>query len=67
MIFKKKPLMIGRYPSCDHLNIAIRYLLNDVKVNRKAIVEICHAIRKAKGYFYDDVRKKLIEAEVLKR
>lgn len=43
---------IGRYPSCDHLNQALGDLLMDYETNRFAIEEICHAIRKADGYFY---------------
>ena len=43
---------LGRYPSCDHLNQALGYLLMDYETNRFAIEEICHAIRKCDGYFY---------------
>ena len=42
------------YPECDHLNIALRFLLQKPE-------EIYFALRKTNGYFYDDVKEKLKE------
>jgi hypothetical protein len=53
MLTKKKNSIFGRYPSCDHLNNALRFL-NDGKIDI-AEEEIVFAIEKAGGYFYDDV------------
>ena len=51
----------SQYPSCDHLNCALNILLQDPKeTSRAAIEEICYAIVKANGYFYDHVKEKLI-------
>ena len=47
------------YPECDHLNIAIQFLLKNPEENKKAIEEIYFAIKKANGYFYDDVKTTL--------
>ena len=64
MFFKPKKENYGKYPSNDHLNVALRYLLkmedNDININ-KAISEIVFAIRKADGRFYDDVKLELEE------
>lgn len=43
---------IATYPACDHLNVALGHLLDDVEENRVAIEEICYAIIKGGGYFY---------------
>ena len=54
MIFKKTKKLIfeknkkfGIYPCCDHLNVALRYLLKDRITNKSVIDEICQAIYKA--------------------
>ena len=47
------------YPECDHLNIALRFLLKKPEENKLAIEEIYFAIVKTNGYFYDDVKKTL--------
>lgn len=47
------------YPECDHLNIALRFLLKKPEENKLAIEEIYFAIVKTNGYFYDDVKKRL--------
>lgn len=52
MRIKKKNALIGRYPSCDMLNNALRFL-RDGKVE-DAVTEIIFAIEKADGYFHDD-------------
>ena len=54
-IIKRKNKSLVTYPSIDHLNIALRDLLENPQSNRSAIEEICYAITKSGGYFYDDV------------
>ena len=49
---KKKNALFGRYPSCDLLNNALRFL-REGKID-SAIDEIIFAIDKANGYFHDD-------------
>lgn len=49
------------YPECDHLNIALRFLLKKPEENKVAIEEIYLALRKTGGYFYNDVKEALIE------
>ena len=49
------------YPECDHLNIALRFLLKKPEENKLAIEEIYFAIGRANGYFYDDVKEALKE------
>lgn len=58
MLYKKKNSRFGRYPSCDMLNNAIRFLL-DGKDRNIVIEEIVHAIRKADGYIYDDLQDRV--------
>jgi hypothetical protein len=50
---------IGNYPSCDHLNNALRDLLSDNPNILSAISEITYAIQKADGYFHADINEKL--------
>lgn len=49
------------YPECDHLNIALRFLLKKPEENKLAIEEIYFAIGKTNGYFHDDVKEALKE------
>ena len=49
------------YPECDHLNLALRYLLKNPEQNKFAIEEIYFALTKTHGYFYDDVAKSLYD------
>ena len=49
---KKKNALFGRYPSCDLLNNALRFL-REGKTD-VAIEEIIFAIEKADGYFHED-------------
>lgn len=49
------------YPECEHLNIALRRLLEAPFVDEYVVEEICFAIAKAGGYFRDDVKQMLIE------
>ena len=50
---KKKNALIGRYPSCDMLNNALRFI-RDGKIDI-ACQEIVFAIEKADGYFHEDI------------
>lgn len=52
MNIKKKNALFGRYPSCDLLNNALRFL-REGKTD-VAIEEIVFAIEKAGGYFHED-------------
>ena len=63
MFRKRKPF--AEYPACDHLNIALRTLLDNADENRFAIEEIVFAITKANGYFYDNVKDLLRKNNVL--
>ena len=49
------------YPECDHLNIALRFLLKNPGQNKVAIREIYFALMKTHGYFYEDVSKALYD------
>lgn len=59
-MFKKRK-MLGKYPACDHLNIALLKLLDNADENRGAIEEILYAIAKSNGYLYANVNDALIE------
>ena len=59
-MFKKRK-MLGEYPACDHLNIALMKLLETTDENRVAIQEIMYAITKSNGYFYDCVKDALLK------
>lgn len=61
----KKQKMLGEYPACDHLNIALRKLLGSADENRVAIEEIVYAITKSNGYFCDDVKNALVKNNIL--
>ena len=50
---KKKNALFGRYPSCDMLNNALRFI-HEGKIDT-ACAEIVFAIEKAHGYFHEDV------------
>lgn len=49
----------NKYPCCDHLNVALGFLLEKPEENHFAILEICNAIVKAHGYFFDWIAKEL--------
>lgn len=53
-------LRFATYPPCDHLNIALNFLLSNPDENRLAIEEICYAIIKAVGYYYPHVANFLV-------
>lgn len=50
---KKKNALFGRYPSCDLLNNALRFIRDGQM--RTACEEIIIAIEKADGYFHEDI------------
>ena len=54
---KKANAIFGRYPCCDLLNRALRFLLDNDSVS--AAEDIVLAIEKADGYFYKDVAERL--------
>ncbi len=60
MILKKKDARFGRYPCCDMINNAIRFI-SDGKYNH-AIEELYQAIQKADGYLYEDLSGTVFEA-----
>ena len=45
MLFKKKQNKMRGYPACDHLNNALRRLLQAPVIDEYAITEICWAIK----------------------
>ena len=56
---KKKDATSGRYPCCDLVNNAIRFILggkSDI-----AIEELLQAIWKADGYLHEDIANKVDE------
>ncbi len=53
MNVKKKNAPFGRYPSCDLLNNALRFI-REGKIDT-ACAEIVFAIKKANGYFHEDI------------
>ena len=57
---KKRNVLFGRYPSCDMLNNALRFL-REGKTDC-AMWEIIFAIDKAGGYFHDDNRETVEKA-----
>lgn len=61
MNIKKKNALFGKYPSCDMLNNALRFL-RDGKTDC-AIEEIIFAIEKADGYFHEDIADFVSEAK----
>lgn len=59
-LFRPKQPEIGSYPACDHLNVALGYLLENADENRRPIEEICYAITKSGGYFYSHIASLLV-------
>ena len=56
MLTKKKNAIWGRYPCCDFVNNAIRYILSGD--TDRAISELLTAITKAGGYVHKDIEEK---------
>lgn len=62
LIFKKRNALFGRYPSCDMLNNALRFIFKDEELSKNeldAASEIIFAIHKAGGYFYKDLEEQV--------
>ena len=57
---------LGLYPSCDHLNTALRFLIED-KPKELVMEEIAYAILKSNGYFYADIEDKVFDIIKFKR
>lgn len=57
---KKKNALFGRYPCCDLVNNAIRFILQG-KID-VAIDELFVAILKADGYFHEDIMQEAMKA-----
>ena len=57
---KKRNAIFGRYPCCDLVNNAIRFILKGNADN--AISELVHAIHQANGYMHEDIAKSANEA-----
>lgn len=57
---KKKNAVFGRYPCCDLINNAIRYILNGN--TDSAIEELLQAIWKSGGYLHEDLKTKVNES-----
>ena len=53
MLTKKRNAVFGRYPCCDMVNNAIRFILNGEA--DCAIEELLQAIWKSDGYVHDDI------------
>ena len=53
MFAKKRNAIFGRYPCCDLVNNAIRYILNGD--NDYAVEELLQTIWKADGYLHKDL------------
>lgn len=56
---KKKNAIFGKYPCCDHVNNAIRFVL-DGKTDA-AVEELVQCIYKSGGYLYEDLQEKVNE------
>lgn len=61
MTAKKRNALFGRYPSCDMVNNAIRFILEGETDD--AISELYYAIQKAGGYIHEDIEMSAIEAK----
>ena len=59
MLTKKKNAVFGRYPCCDMVNNAIRFIIDGK--SDSAIEELLQAIWKADGYLHDDISDKVDE------
>ena len=59
MITKKKDAIFGRYPCCDLVNNAIRFILagkTDI-----AVEELLQSIWKSNGYLHEDLEDRVME------
>lgn len=62
---KKENAIFGRYPCCDLLNRALRFMLDGNYESARE--DVILAIYKADGYFYKDVAERLGIGEFKKR
>jgi len=59
---KKKNARFGRYPSCDMLNNAMRFLLRGNENDTDhALFEVINAICKADGYIHNDISERVMK------
>ena len=61
LFHRKFARSISKYPACEHLNMALWYLLKKPEENRDAIGEIVYAIVKSGGYINKKKKKTLKE------
>ena len=61
LFHRKFARSISKYPACEHLNMALWYLLKKPEENREAISEIVYAILKSGGYINESLEKTLKE------
>lgn len=61
LFHRKFARSISKYPACEHLNMALWYLLKKPEENRDAIGEIVYAIVKSGGYINGVQEKTLKE------
>jgi hypothetical protein len=60
LFHRKFARSISKYPACEHLNMALWYLLKKPEENRDAIGEIVYAIVKSRRV-YSRLLRKIIE------
>ena len=68
--FKKRNALFGRYPCCDLLNNALRFIFHDNELSKNeldAASEIIFAIQKAGGYFHKDLEEQVAFVKKYKR
>lgn len=65
LLRRKTNRQLAKYPACEHLNMALWYLLKKPEENRDAIGEIVYAIVKSGGYINDVYEKSLKEMGVM--
>ena len=59
MFTKRKNSVFGRYPCCDLVNNAIRFIIDGK--SDIAVEELLQAIWKANGYLHEDIADKVGE------
>lgn len=65
LFHRKLARSISKYPACEHLNMALWYLLKKPEENRDAIGEIVYAIVKSGGYIHEIYEEALKEMGVI--
>lgn len=58
MKIKKQDAIFGRYPCCDMVNNAIRFILNGK--TDSAVEELLQTIWKADGYLHEDLTERVM-------